>query len=58
MRQKIVEEMAAKSDFAFGTMEGEQDHIPCLVKSDPRMRTTCHGMEGEPRLDHSALMSR
>ncbi len=53
--KKIVEGIAAKSDVSFETMEVDQDHIHCLVKSEPRMRTTCHCTEVTTRIDHSAL---
>src|SRR5260221_13652133 len=35
--KKLFEEIAASSDFSFETMEVEQDHIHCLVKSEPRI---------------------
>lgn len=35
--KKLFEEIAAPSDFSFGTMEMDQDHIHCLVKSEPRI---------------------
>ncbi len=31
----IFEEISAKSDFVFEEMEVDQDHIHCLVKSEP-----------------------
>src|SRR5450432_1068644 len=33
--KKLFEEIAASSDFSFETMEVDQDHIHCLVKSEP-----------------------
>ena len=53
--KKIVEGIAAKSDVSCETMEVDQDHIHCLVKSEARMRTTCHCTEVKTRIDHSAL---
>ena len=35
--KKLFEEIAASSDFSFETMEVDQDHIHCLVKSEPRI---------------------
>jgi len=35
--KKIFEEISEKSDFSFETMEVDQDHIHCLVKSEPRI---------------------
>ena len=36
MRQ-IFEEIATKSDCSFETLEVDQDHLHCLVKSKPRL---------------------
>ena len=33
--KSIFEEISAKSDFVFEEMEVDQDHIHCLVKSEP-----------------------
>src|SRR5438045_8545493 len=33
----LFEEIAARSDFSFETLEVDQDHIHCLVKSEPRI---------------------
>jgi len=33
----LFEEIAARSDFSFETLEVDQDHIHCLVKSEPRL---------------------
>src|SRR6266699_4812872 len=33
----LCEEIAARSDCSCEAMEGDQDHIPCLVKSEPRI---------------------
>ncbi len=35
--KRLFEEIAAKSDFSIVQMEGDQDHIHCLVKSEPRI---------------------
>jgi putative transposase len=35
--KKIFEEISENSDFSFETMEVDQDHIHCLVKSEPRI---------------------
>src|SRR6266699_285668 len=35
--KQLFEEIAARSDFSFETLEVDQDHIPCLVKSEPRI---------------------
>lgn len=35
--KQIFEVIAARSDFAIETMEVDQDHIHCLVKSEPRL---------------------
>jgi len=35
--KKLFEEIAASSDFSFETREVDQDHIHCLVKSEPRI---------------------
>ena len=34
---RIFEEIGARSDCSFETREVEQDHIHCLVKSEPRI---------------------
>jgi putative transposase len=33
----IFEEIAEASDFSFEALEVDQDHIHCLVKSEPRL---------------------
>src|ERR1700740_593686 len=33
--KQVFEEIASKSDFSFETLEVDQDHIHCLVKSEP-----------------------
>lgn len=33
----MFEEIAVRSDFSFETREVDQDHIHCLVKSEPRI---------------------
>lgn len=35
--KRIFEDIATQSDFSFETMEVDQDHIHCLVKSEPRI---------------------
>jgi len=35
--KKRVEEIGAKSDVSFEAMEVDQDHLHCLVKSEPRI---------------------
>ncbi|SRR5258706_9013960 len=35
--RKLYEEIAARSDFSFEALEVDQDHIHCLVKSEPRI---------------------
>jgi putative transposase len=35
--KQMVEEISACSDFSFETLEVDQDHIHCLVKSEPRI---------------------
>lgn len=35
--KRIFEEIGARSDFSFEPMEVDQDHIHCLVKSEPRI---------------------
>jgi putative transposase len=35
--KQVFEEIASKSDFSFETLEVDQDHIHCLVKSEPRI---------------------
>jgi len=35
--KKIFEEIALKSDCSFETLEVDQDHIHCLVKSEPHL---------------------
>ncbi len=35
--RKLFEEIAARSDFSFEALEVDQDHIHCLVKSEPRI---------------------
>jgi REP-associated tyrosine transposase len=35
--KQLFEDMATRSDFAFEALEGDQDHIHCLVKSEPRI---------------------
>jgi len=35
--KNIFEEIAARSDFSVESMEVDQDHIHCLVKSEPRI---------------------
>jgi putative transposase len=34
--KRIFEDIATRSDFSFEAMEVDQDHIHCLVKSEPR----------------------
>lgn len=35
--KQVFEEIAARSDFSFEALEVDQDHIHCLVKSEPRI---------------------
>jgi putative transposase len=35
--KQVFEEKAACSDFSFETMRVDQDHLHCLVKSEPRV---------------------
>ncbi len=35
--KRICEEIGAQSDCAFETIEVDQDHMHCLVKSEPRI---------------------
>ena len=35
--KQVFEEIAARSDFSFETLEVDQDHSHCLVKSEPRI---------------------
>jgi putative transposase len=35
--KKIFEDIATRSDFSFEAIEVDQDHIHCLVKSEPGM---------------------
>ena len=35
--KQLFEDMATRSDFAFEALEVDQDHIHCLVKSEPRI---------------------
>ena len=35
--KRIFEDSATRSNFSFEVMEGDQDHIHCLVKSEPRI---------------------
>lgn len=35
--KRIFEDIATRSDFSFAAMEVDQDHIHCLVKSEPRL---------------------
>ncbi len=35
--KQLFEGMATRSDFAFEALEVDQDHIHCLVKSEPRI---------------------
>jgi putative transposase len=35
--KRIFEDIAMVSDFSFDAMEVDQDHIHCLVKSEPRI---------------------
>ena len=35
--KQVFEEIAARSDFSFETLEVDQDHIQCLLKSEPRI---------------------
>src|SRR6266481_5846654 len=35
--KQLFEEIAARSDYSFETLEVDQDHIHCLVKSEPRI---------------------
>jgi|SRR5450755_1653879 putative transposase len=35
--KRIVEDIATRSDFSFEALEVDQDHIHCLVKSEPRI---------------------
>ncbi len=35
--KRIFKEIATKSDFSFETLEASQDHLHCLVKSNPRL---------------------
>jgi len=36
-KQKNFEEIAAKPHFSFEAIEVDQDHIHCLVKSEPKL---------------------
>ncbi|GHO79410.1 hypothetical protein KSD_71810 [Ktedonobacter sp. SOSP1-85] len=49
------EEIAARSDVSFEALEVDQDHIYCLVKSEPRMRTAGHRPQTETHLDHATV---
>jgi putative transposase len=35
--KRIFEDIATRSDFSFEALEVDQDHIHCLVKSEPRI---------------------
>jgi putative transposase len=35
--KQLFEEIAARSDFSFEVLEVDQDHLHCLVKSEPRI---------------------
>jgi len=35
--KQLFKEFADHSDFSFENLEGDQDHIPCLVKSESRI---------------------
>jgi putative transposase len=35
--KQVFEEIAARSDFSVETLEVDQDHLHCLVKSEPRI---------------------
>src|SRR5690348_6912366 len=35
--KQLFEEIAARSDFSLEALEVDQDHIHCLVKSEPRI---------------------
>ena len=35
--KRICEDIATRSDFSFEALEVDQDHIHCLVKSEPRL---------------------
>src|SRR5215470_17296827 len=35
--KRLFEEIAARSDFSFEALEVDQDHLHCLVKSEPRI---------------------
>ncbi len=52
--KKIFEEIAATPDFSFETMEADQDHIHCLVKSEPRISPLAIVRRLKPRIDYSA----
>ena len=35
--KRLFEEIAARSDFSFEALEVDQDHLHCMVKSEPRI---------------------
>ena len=53
--KQVFEEIAACSDVSFEALEVDQDHIHCLVKSEPRMRTAGHRPQTETHLDHTTV---
>ncbi|WP_157506331.1 transposase [Ktedonobacter racemifer] len=53
--KQVFEEIAAHSDVSFEALEVDQDHIHCLVKSEPQMRTAGHRRQTETHLDHAML---
>ena len=53
--KRICEEMGARSDFSFETMEVDQDHRHGLVKSEPRIAPLAIVRPGTARIPLSAL---
>ena len=53
--KRICEEIGARSDFSFEPMEVDQDHIHCLVKSEPRISPLAIVRRGTARIRLSAL---
>ena len=53
--KRIVEDIAARSDFSCEARETDQDHIHCLVKSQPRISPLALVRNLRTRSDNSAL---
>lgn len=53
--KQVFEKIATRLDCSFEALEVDQDHIHCLVKSEPRMRTAGHRPQTETYLDHATL---